>query len=74
MGVLHGNDNATAPVLMPVAELYGAMIGQDRRTGRISVSERPLKPTGETPVPRLPAVVGGMGVPPMSPDKRPLRN
>jgi haloalkane dehalogenase len=37
-------------------------------TGRISVFEKPLKPTGETPVPR------GMGVSPMSPGTRSLEN
>jgi len=36
--------------------------------GRISVFERPLKPTGETPVPR------GMGVSPLSPGTRSLKN
>ena len=36
MGVRHGDDNAAATALTPVAEFYGVMIGQDRRTDEIT--------------------------------------
>jgi beta-galactosidase len=36
MGVRHGDDNAAATVLTPIAEFYGVMIGQDRRTDELA--------------------------------------
>jgi beta-galactosidase len=35
MGTRHGDDNAAATALTPVAEFYGVMIGQDRRTDEL---------------------------------------
>jgi beta-galactosidase len=36
MGVRHGDDNAAATALTPIAEFYGVMIGQDRRTDELA--------------------------------------
>ncbi len=36
MGTRHGDDNAAATALTPIAEFYGVMIGQDRRTDELA--------------------------------------
>ncbi len=36
MGVRHGDDNAAAAAITPIAEYYGVMIGQDPRTDRLA--------------------------------------
>ena len=36
MGVRHGDDNAAARALTPIAEYYGVMIGQDHRTDELA--------------------------------------
>ncbi|HVU36662.1 MAG TPA: DUF4982 domain-containing protein [Opitutaceae bacterium] len=35
MGTRHGDDNAAAAAITPIAEYYGVMIGQDRRTDEL---------------------------------------
>ena len=39
MGTRHGDDNAAAAALTPVAEYYGVMIGQDPRTDEVKGDE-----------------------------------
>jgi beta-galactosidase len=36
MGTRHGDDNAAATALTPIAEYYGVMIGQDNRTDQLA--------------------------------------
>jgi beta-galactosidase len=36
MGVRHGDNNAAAAAITPIAEFYGVMIGQDRRTDELA--------------------------------------
>lgn len=38
MGTRHGDDNAAATALTPVAEYYGVMIGQDARTDKLATA------------------------------------